>query len=443
MKLSRLFVSKRTADNIKEMYRRPEAQKRIRSLGYKRVRMFAAIFLVALVAATPVFVADALSMKDPVNSLKRNEYEQGERNVSLLARTDDGNEEKIAVNVSPRQLSERETEELSKELDEKLWTVVLGDNRDADNVVSDLDFPKHIEGFPFKIAIRSDSPMLINSRGEINRDELKKEDTEGNGIPVCLRATITYKDHSEDKYLYIVLRRADDSESDSIRSRIENAITCCDEMSLENTDQILPEKIGDQNVVFYSTAVNKGFVVLLIGIIIPFILIAKKDDEIKKEADDRRKQIDLDHARILNQYALYHIAGMNPRAIWTAICDSYEKRLKESGTKRRYAYDEMLVTKKMMDDGMGELTAYDDHADRLGSIRYRSFISLIKQAVVNGGANLSEMLYEETDKAQRDRMASVRLEASEAQTKLLLPMFMMLLTVLVYVMVPALIGLNE
>ena len=103
----------------------------------------------------------------------------------------------------------------------------------------------------------------------------------------------------------------------------------------------------------------------------------------------------------------------------------------------------MLITKKMMDEGVGELAAYDDHAQRIGSIKYRSFISLIKQAVVKGGEGLTEMLYDETQKAQRERLADIRTQSAEAQTKLLLPMFMMLIVVIVIVMVPAMIGLNE
>ena len=176
MRLSGLFVSKGTVENIKEIYRRQEAQKKIRSLGYKRVRMSAAAFIMALVAAIPVFVADALSTKEPVDKLRRNEYEQGDQTVSLRARTDDGNEERITVNVSPRCLSEKEVEDLSEELDEKLWTAVLGDNRDVDNVASDLKFVERINGFPFKIAITSDCPRLISSKGVINREELSKED---------------------------------------------------------------------------------------------------------------------------------------------------------------------------------------------------------------------------------------------------------------------------
>ena len=133
---------------------------------------------------------------------------------------------------------------------------------------------------------------------------------------------------------------------------------------------------------------------------------------------------------------------MNPRAIWNEICTCYERSLKESKKNRRYSYDEMLVTKKMMDDGVGELAAYDDHAVRLGSMRYRSFISLIKQTVVNGNATLTEKLEEEVEKARQEKLLLIKREAAEAQTKLLIPMFMMLIVVIAIVCIPAFVGMN-
>jgi pilus assembly protein TadC len=95
-----------------------------------------------------------------------------------------------------------------------------------------------------------------------------------------------------------------------------------------------------------------------------------------------------------------------------------------------------------MNEGYSELAAYDEFASRCDSISYKVFISLVKQAVVKGNAGLEQLLYEEIDKAQRERNNRIRTLASEAETKLLLPMFMMLLTVLVFVMVPAFLGLN-
>ena len=67
----------------------------------------------------------------------------------------------------------------------------------------------------------------------------------------------------------------------------------------------------------------------------------------------------------------------------------------------------------------------------------------MNQAVVKGNDGIYDILYEEMEKARREKNNRIRKEASEAETKLLLPMFMMLAVVLAIVMIPAFIGLNS
>ncbi len=52
------------------------------------------------------------------------------------------------------------------------------------------------------------------------------------------------------------------------------------------------------------------------------------------------------------------------------------------------------------------------------------------------------MLVEEMEKSFRSRINAVKIAASDAQTKLLFPMLLMLAVVLAIVMIPAFIGMN-
>ena len=153
--------------------------------------------------------------------------------------------------------------------------------------------------------------------------------------------------------------------------------------------------------------------------------------------------MEADYPNILNQYALYFTAGMNPRAIWSAICSRYEHDREISGGVRRYAYEEMIMAKRMMDEGLSEIAAYDLFATRCDNVRYRAFISFVKQTAQKGGDGLKSVLYEEMEKAKAEKNNLIKVAASEAETKLLLPMFMMLIVVIAIVMVPAFIGLNS
>ena len=362
--------------------------------------------------------------------------------MTVNAETDNGFREKISVTVNERRYTENELEEFSKRLDTELWKGVLGNNTDPENVTEDMQFVSRIEGYPFEITWRSDEPLLVNSAGVINKTRLKEKDTEDEGIPVMIRATLKYKDYTEDKYSYFVIRKAKTSTFLTVKEEIEQSVKEYDKKTETEGNQKLPEAVGGSKITFYRSSVNRGIAVLFLGIVTSFLIMAAKDRKIRDEAENRRKQMEADYPNILNQYALYYTAGMNPRAIWSAICSRYEQDTVLSHKRGRYAYEEMITAKRMMDEGLSELAAYDLFAARCDNVRYRAFISFVKQTAEKGGGGLKSVLYEEMEKAKTERNNLIKVAASEAETKLLLPMFMMLLVVLAIVMVPAFIGLD-
>ena len=443
MKISECFVSKKTACFIKQLYTEKDAGRMIKKLGVQRSLIFAVIAALSVTASIPVFIMDATGLSEPVTSIDRNEYGKGSRTVTVSAVTDDGYEEKMVLEVNERQYTEDELERFSKEIDDSLWKVILASNSDADHVTEDLDLKEYLEGYPFEIRWRSDKPLILSGDGKINTDKLSEYDPENEGVQAELCASLKYRDFSEDKYSYVVIRKKELSSEEAMKDMITDAIRQNDDDSRSRSSLILPDRAEKNHVRFYMTRTNRGWAVMMTGMAAAFILLALKDGRIKDEAVRRRKQMDRDYPRIVNQYALYHTAGMNPRAIWNAMCERYEISCGKTEKNRRYAYEEMIMARRMMDEGKGELSAYDQFALRCQGVKFRSFISFVKQAVIRGNEGLDEMLYGELEKAQREKSLLVKTEASEAETKLLIPMFMMLLVVLAFVLIPAFTGLNS
>ncbi|MCR5474872.1 MAG: hypothetical protein K6F28_06670 [Lachnospiraceae bacterium] len=444
MKPGRLFVSAKTAMYIRELYPAGEADRRIRQLGRKKAAAFALVISLTLTAFIPVFIYNRGKLAEPVTALERRGYGEGSRTVRVRvrARAGIGYEEDYRIDVHEKRYSDREIEEMSKRLDEELWTAILGKNPDPENVTCDLDLAESIKGYPFRISWKSEKPLILSSKGVIDTEKLRLEDPDDKGVEVRLCANLRYEDHSEDKYAYVIIRSRKKEPGDVLKESIDTAVKERDEETRTDDIQSLPVSAAGQKITFYDASPNKGWIILFTGIVSAFLLMAQKDRKIKEQAEYRRKQIEEDHSLILNQYMLYFMAGMNPRAIWWTICKKYEDSLNDKKADRRYAYEEMLAARNMMDEGCSELSVYDEFSDRMDNIRYRSFVSFVKQAVVKGNEGLFDLLHEEMDKAQREKNNLIKKRASEAETKLLLPMFMMLLVVLAIVMIPAFIELN-
>ena len=443
MKMPGMFVSAKTAMYIRQLYPGSEAERKIRQLGRKKAALFAGTVALTIMLFIPVFIYGHRKLQEPVTALERNGYGEGTRTVTVRARTENGYEDDIRIDVHEKKYTDREIAEMSEKLDEQLWTDILGDNTDRENVINDLDLPDSIEGYPFRLSWRSEKPLILSTKGVIDRKRLQLEDPDDNGVEVRLCANLRYEDFDEDKYAYVIVRQKKKDAGEIMKESIDTGVIVSDRKTQNLDIQLLPTTAGGQQITFYDTSVNKGWIILIVGIGAAFFLMAQKDRKIKEEAETRKRQIEEDHPLILNQYMLYFIAGMNPRAIWSGICKRYEDSPNGRSSGKRYAYEEMLAARNMMDEGCSELSAYDEFAERIDNIRYRSFIAFVKQAVVKGNDGLYDILYEEADKAQREKNNLVKKRASEAETKLLLPMFMMLLVVLVVVMVPAFIELNR
>ena len=442
MKISELFVPKKTEMCIRQLCGSKEAQKRIRSLGSKKAVVFFTTIGLSAAVSVPFFISDAVRSSKPVRMIERNEPGNGSKTASVRFRTSNGFEDEITVDVSERAYTDKELEDMSQQLSDTLFVSVLGKNKDPENVMYDLDLPDRIEGYPFDVTWKSDNMLVLGSNGTINTDRLLKEDPDDEGLNVRLCATLKYKDYSEDKYSYVVLHKRLTGPGDIRKNLIEEAVTKVGKDSETLSVQNLPKEAGGEKITFYEKSPGRGLAVLFVGIVTAFFLAVSKDRKIRDEAAARRKQLEIDHPVILNQYMLYYMAGMNPRAIWYELCRRYEQEKGKNHGGRRYAYEEMTAARNRMEEGCSELAAYDGFAARCDDIRYRSFVNFVKQAVVTGGDGLGGILYEEMDKARRERVNRVKTAASEAETKLLLPMFMMLAVVLVIVMVPAFISLN-
>ncbi len=431
----------KTASDIREIYPGSEADRKIRSCaGQKSHRFFFVIALTFLVSI-PVFIIDTRTHSKPLASIRRDGYGGISGSAFLRAVSEEGIEESITVDVLPRRYTQEELDVFSQRLDDQLWTMIRSDNTDRDEVSQDLDLRDHYEGCPFEFSWKSDRPLILAGSGVINKEKVKEQDADHQGIDVRLCATLKYDDHTEDKYLYVTVTHESKTEESLFKDDLIESIKASDEASRTCADQILPSTAQGHRVVFYDDAVNRGWAVLFAGIVGAFLMMAGKDRKIRDEADRRRQQMASDHPKILNQYMLYYLAGMNPRAIWSEICRRYEEERGGSVKNRRYAYEEMINTRNRINEGCGELAAYDEFAQRCDS-RYRTFVSFVKQSVVKGGSELEHLLYEEIEKASREQSNRIKVQAGEAQTKLLLPMFMMLAVVLAIVMIPAFIGLN-
>ena len=139
---------------------------------------------------------------------------------------------------------------------------------------------------------------------------------------------------------------------------------------------------------------------------------------------------------IVSRLSLYMGAGISTRKSWERLVDQYEKKVEDT-KKRRPAYEEMKRTLYEMQSGVSEALAYEQFGSRCQIQVYLKLGTLLSQNLRKGTRNLAELLQEESREAFENRKALAKRMGEECESKLLLPMMLMLLTILILIMYPA------
>lgn len=418
-----------------------------RDLRNKKKKIFITTIVITLLLTMVATIYEVMRPDKYIQYIERGPYNSGTKSVSLKAEYL-GTAEDIEVIVDDIKYTEEELITFANEVEEKLPESIVGSNISLDEVTSDLKLVSKLNNYPFDISWKIQEPLLVDSSGKLNTQRIAERlnGSSEQAIPVRLIATLEYDDFSEDIYIYAVLVEDNVVTKERLSEDIARTIKQMGIDDKTSSIQRLPSEVDGVDIKYVKNEPNVAAMLCLIGCVCAFGLIYGKDKEVEKELKKRCVEMDSDYPKILNQYALYYYAGMNQRAIWEEICSKYEKKVTKGDSnnqKKRYAYEEMLITKRDLADGVGELQAYEAFATRCQNIKYRAFISLIEQSVKKGGVGLGICIEEEVEKARREEVNNVRKNAQELSTKLLLPMLMMLLIVLVIVMVPAFISFKS
>lgn len=169
---------------------------------------------------------------------------------------------------------------------------------------------------------------------------------------------------------------------------------------------------------------NKGL--LFMGLIVGGLLILYLDLALFDKLTARRQEILLDLPQVLSKLTLLVNSGMVLRDAWKRV----------SITGERVLYQEMQNTNLEMENGVAEIDAYRNFAERCNVKEIRKFTSLIIQNLNKGNEELAYFMKDLSDEMWEVKKSQVKQKGEKANTQLLLPMMLILIGILTMVMVP-------
>lgn len=352
----------------------------------------------------------------------REERGGGSVTVHLYAETEDGGKINVEADISPRRYGQEELEDFFEAMVRELEQQALGENDAWERITEDLRMSDSVEGYPFLLEWSCRPYGLVSSDGTVTAPDQPAT------VRISVKATC---EGFEREHFFDAVICPREKET-SMEGKVQEALRLANEAQPEKEEVLLPKMIDGKNIIWAEEKEYSSPAILLLGAcaaVCACIFAVKERENRQKE---RREKMEAAYGTIVGKLSLYLDAGLNVRGAW-------EKITKEG--RENPIYEEMQITVREMEGGIGEAEAYERFGKRVLLQRYVRLGTLLVQNLQKGNAALLVQLHQEVLLSGEELAASVRRKGEEISTKLLLPMMLLLGIVMVWIMIPAFLSL--
>lgn len=334
----------------------------------------------------------------------------------------------IDVTVAAVPYDRKEEQTRIREASKNLETIFLGQNTSLDHVTMDLHMPTQIGNSEVTVQWYLDSWKYLEPDGTLKNEGLEEP------VWIQVQALLSFGEENLTWNRIIQICPPEAPDTAMMIRMLQYQLQEC-QVGYEETVQ-LPAEVSEQAVTWYPQRDTRWlWTTLLTGAALCGLWTGKKrEDEQRLQKYERKMQ--LAYPDIVNRLSLYMGAGISIRHAWERIIRGYEKQRQMTGNSED-AYEQMKLALRQMQNGVAETVAYEQFGMDCRLSSYLKLGTLLSQNLRLGTGNLAEMLKAEAKDAFEDRKALARKIGEECESRLLLPMLLMLLSILIMIMYPA------
>lgn len=422
------FSSEQVEKDLRSLY--PGQGKEYLKTSYyiKKISLFLAVMFVGTLFGILVrYNSQRGILLDEEGRISRGDYREGSIKVRLKTDCVEGKDDSFQIEVAPMLLTEDEIQDLSEELWNRLPEYILGENEALDRVSSDLTLEESYGDYPFLLEWKSRSPAVVGSTGRVYPTE----------EPVSVEMTVkmSYGENVREENLYITVVPVVLTAGEKTYEELNNLLLRSEYDSRGEEVWNLPDEWQGKTVSWKQEVEDYSVILWALTIVTAVAVYVMSDQDLHRQQEQRKKQMQKDYPDIVHKLILYVGAGMTPRSAFQKIAEDYER--KKGVENMQPAYEEMLFACRELHSGVSEAAVYEHFGKRTGLQEYIRLSTLLIQNLKKGNSALLERLREEADRAGEERLQSCKRLGEEAGTKLLVPMVLMLLVVMVMIMIPA------
>lgn len=378
----------------------------------------------------------ALQHSGAMTTIKRPAYYENSKHVRVQveSRYADYTQKKgLDLVVKPEILSKDKSEKLFNQSEKELKKIILGKNKDFDQIIYPLNLPKKEAKTKVKITWQSDDPDIIGNNGYVNtfiEDEKKK---------VKLVAKLEIGNYTKTvAYKFTVKREINTTNiEENMTAKIE-AETKALSANQKGSYLFLPKKTAS-DIQLKWTAGKANFINLIIisvlatGLFLFFNRYKYAETHVKKKII----AIQQTFPEFVNQFLLLINAGLTPMLALNRIIEQYDVR-KRIGREANPLYDALKrINEKVYESNGDFFLEFNEFAKKTGLKELLRFSSVLNETIKTGN-DFYEKLERESSLLWNSRKALAEEAGKVAETKLTLPLVILLGVLLMIVITPVL-----
>lgn len=368
-------------------------------------------------------------------SIERNAVGQGSKEAELILEVAElETEYEMTVSIPEEKLAQDEIKELLNEAQKEVEETFLGGNSSLNEVTQSVVLKDSYQDGLVTAEWSFDQYEVMEVDGTLKTENLTEE-----GCLVKATCDLNYQEYQNSYTFYFNVMLPDQTKEELLLRGVEEALQTQEEQEA-TTEFRLPEEIDGYLLLWSEKESKIVYQFLGLGIIFSIGVRISEAEKKRQKEQQRKMLLAMEYPEIVNKLALLLGAGMTLKHAWNRIATSYEDERQKMGFVKKPAYEEMIVTCREIESGIGEKNAYEHFGERCGTRRYRKLASLLMQNTKKGTRGLSLLLEQESEDAFEERKNMAKKYAEEAGTKLLFPMILMLGIVIAIIMVPAILS---
>jgi Flp pilus assembly protein TadB len=337
-------------------------------------------------------------------------------------------EKDVLIEVQPKKLSYSAKVMRIEEALKNAEKNILGENSSLDNLTGSLNLYEKDKETGAEMKWTSANEDALSSDGKLSSVIAKP------GMTLTLSAVASLGDLFKEKILTLKVGKKIDSRAGDIEAAVMS------ELAKKNADDsgdffTLPKEIAGGIKLRFKSAGSAPVLPIAIGALFILVLIfSSRYKSLEKRLREKRGAMEREFPAFAQKFVLLLSAGASSTAAFRRITEDYEAQRDAMGKK--YLYEEFsALLEKIKNSNESFAKLLSDLATRSNSIEIMRFAGLVSDNV-GKGTELTAKLENETRTLFDSRLKNAKRKGEIAESKLVLPMSLLLLSILIITIAP-------